>query len=147
MRFKDVAQTLVSIGIAFCVIQLLWWQFEPITPAISVNESQSVGWETTTKPGGSVSRLLEFTANRDVLLYTSRRSVELECDRCKVYELEHSQKYYVAGETYRQVRSVNIPLHVQPGRYRMEVDARWEANPIREGRMVIPPFVITVVAP
>lgn len=144
---KPVAQTVLAAAGWFLIIQLAWWVFGPITPAITIDESQSQPWETTTAPGGSVTRMLAFHANENVTLRTYRRIVELDCDRCRIYELEAAQRTYVAGQTYRQARSVYIPEHVGPGRYRMEVEARWRANPLRDGMMMIPPFTITVVAP
>jgi hypothetical protein len=147
MTLKGFWQTALTTSAWLLAAQVLWWAFGPISPVIEINESKSQAWETTSKPGGSVSRLLEFTVKEDVVLHTYRRLVELDCDRCRVYELESAQKRYSAGAVMRQSRSVQIPEHIHPGRYRMEVEGRWQANPLREGHITIPPFTVTVVAP
>jgi len=147
VSFKSAAQSAVMITFWCAISFMMWWAFGPIQPAITVFDSHSLAWETTTKPGGHVSRLLEFRVNYDVDLRTYRRLVEIDCSRCRTFELEYAIRSYRGGETYRQSRSVSIPEHIPPGRYRMEVEARWQANPFREGFLSIPPFTITVIAP
>jgi len=146
-RIKSVLQTASITLLWMGLATLLWMIFGPIQPAITIDETRSLAWETTTTPGGRVSRTLVFTANMDVTLHTYRRLVELDCNKCRTYELEPAQRNYSAGQTYIQSRAVMIPEHVLPGRYRMEVEGVWRPNPFREGRIQIPPFVITVVSP
>ena len=142
---KSIWQTVLMTTVWLMIMQSAYWLAGPIEPAITVDESRSEAWETTTKPGGSVTRMLTFRANQSVTLRTYRRLVEIECDKCRIYELEQTQRSYEEGIVYRQARSVSIPEHIPPGRYRVEVDARWRANPFRDGLIVIHPYMITVV--
>jgi len=147
-RIKSFLQTAPLALLWMALAYVIWMMFGPVTPAITIDESHSDALETTTTPGGRVTRTLTFTANVDVTLYTYRRLVELDCHRtCKFFELEPAQRTYEQGQTYVQSRAVLIPEHVPPGRYRMEVEAIWRPNPFREEKLSIPPFVITVVSP
>ena len=127
---------------------VLWWAMGPIHPALTIDEMNTSAVETTTVPGGRVSRTLSFTANVGVPVRTYRRLVEMDCDqKCKHYELEPAVRTYEVGHSYNQTRALAIPDHVSPGRYRVEIEARWRANPLRDGFQKIPPFTITVTAP
>ena len=125
-----------------------WWAVGPIHPALTVEDVGTSAIETTTVPGGRVSRTLTFTSNVSVPVRTYRRLVEMDCNvTCRYYELEPATRTYESGRTYHQTRALAIPDHVSPGRYRVEVEARWRANPLRDGYQQIPPFTITVTAP
>ena len=129
--------------IAWLAVYLPFIDTKPPYVAKSVKVMDVHGNDATHfKPGDIMLVKRENCGNREVLLYFSRKLVRVEDNF--TYVLLDGGSYLVELGCRVTINNPQIPVFVEPGRYRYSVSARFSNNPFQSGTITLVPFEIDI---
>jgi len=142
--FKKLSNVIPIILILTFIQGVYWLFFEP-TNQIEWNPSTTSSPEKI-KVGDNIIIHREVRINEAPLMVRfDRQLVEVDCNKpCKRFILVSSVRLFEKNGTEEIFAANQIPDYVLPGKYRVEVTATWQVNPLRSHSIKLPTPVVEV---
>ena len=118
-----------------------WWTWGPVTQPFEYIDHNA---DAAIVEDGAIVLHRTLTVQRRVELHITRDLVRIEGQQMTRVRLPESRAVYEPG-VYELRRVLELPTSISPGMYAMDNVVHWQANPMRDAHIRLPP--VTVVVP